>query len=729
MGEVKYGLSFYSSCISAPISFICLLCVNMSTSEHASPDRDSRKHGLEQDGSQTMTPLTGTTSSTVHPPPRTAFDSHPRPRITKRTPVAYVGGFLIDAILFGLSALFLSLGLIVFHYHGQRVANHPTLVAYLIEAIKYVSTIEHEEGCTHQLQAPTVFPILFATVMQRATKSSLSWRLEKGESLGFLDLLANCTSVVNALMAQFSLRTISVAGCVLATIWALSPVGSQASLRVLTIRNTNLTNSAPLAYLDVRNNYKFWLNSATGAPFTITTDIYANALLASPQSKGAPADTWGNVKVPMLEFLKNNSDGTNDSQWIQVPSSPTFSSLVGIPMSPMSLESNHTFNIETSYWHLNCTSLSRGYEFPSMPHRNGSGSQFDGTRLYSNTSRWQGSAGPSHCGRSPDLAYIPPRTILYDMYTGRDFAGAICSLSTTYVELEVQCEGQSCSVTRLRGSQEPHPPAGYSSLDGNECGTWSFFSQNFIRAAAPDFGTSTAPGLSLGYIMNPDSPTLAMSTPLYAYNAPHTWEMDKSVFALRFAQLLNTFWVRRMVVGGKASTVSQTYANPCTIFCPQMSNIGFDSIPDQDAVTSSWVNTFHARNSSLYYQNTVNHTLISSHESRLVEVIQCHNGWLVALLLTSAILMLAAILPTLVRLRSKGPMFALNVSAMIRDNPYVHAPPVSSAMDSSRSSRFFKDVKVKLGDVRPEKDVGHLAVASVGQGEAVADVQRGRYYE
>ncbi len=111
----------------------------------------------------------------------------------------------------------------------------------------YVYTISEPAHLLTSYQAPTVFPILFATVVNRATKSFLSWRLERGEKLGFLALLANCTSVVNTVLAQCSLQIFSVAGCVIAVLWTLSPIASQASLRIMSLGGSNVTRSIPMA--------------------------------------------------------------------------------------------------------------------------------------------------------------------------------------------------------------------------------------------------------------------------------------------------------------------------------------------------------------------------------------------------------------------------------------------------------------------------------------------------
>jgi hypothetical protein len=82
------------------------------------------------------------------------------------------------------------------------------------------------EAFTYILRkGPTVLPILFATVVGRASRACLFWRLEVGEKLGILDMLASSTTFASAILAQITLRSVSTIGCVLAVVWALSPLG------------------------------------------------------------------------------------------------------------------------------------------------------------------------------------------------------------------------------------------------------------------------------------------------------------------------------------------------------------------------------------------------------------------------------------------------------------------------------------------------------------------------
>ncbi len=149
---------------------------------------------------------------------------------------------------------------------------------------------------------------------------------------------------------------------------------------------------------------------------------------------------------------------------------------------------------------------------------------------------------------------------------------------------------------------------------------------------------------------------------------------------------------------------------------------------DEDGLVASWVEPKPDNRSFTPFLN-VKYTTTTARAQKSVEVVHCHKGWLVALLLGSGILMLASLVPAAVRLFAKGPKYKLPVSTAVRAGCYVEAPAGGSALDSARRARLLKDLRVKLGDVMPLREVGHLAVASLGGRVTVDKVRSGRIYD
>lgn len=75
-------------------------------------------------------------------------------------------------------------------------------------------------------QGPTVFSLLFASVIGCSAHTFLLWRLERGERIEILDILATSTSLTSTITPQFQLRRISTWGTILVAIWALSSIGN-----------------------------------------------------------------------------------------------------------------------------------------------------------------------------------------------------------------------------------------------------------------------------------------------------------------------------------------------------------------------------------------------------------------------------------------------------------------------------------------------------------------------
>ena len=87
--------------------------------------------------------------------------------------------------------------------------------------------------------------------------------------------------------------------------------------------------------------------------------IYSTALIGSDNVKQSPQDTWGNLKIPMLELL-DNYDPLDISKWLSVnrTSNLTYSSLIGLPIAPLKTGTNLTFSLDTFYMLLCCDKLS-----------------------------------------------------------------------------------------------------------------------------------------------------------------------------------------------------------------------------------------------------------------------------------------------------------------------------------------------------------------------------------
>ena len=82
-------------------------------------------------------------------------------------------------------------------------------------------------------------------------------------------------------------------------------------------------------------------------------------------------------------------------------------------------------------------------------------------------------------------------------------------------------------------------------------------------------------------------------------------------------------------------------------------------------------------------------------------------------------------------MRCRGPNILDSFSALIRDSVYClpELPNGSSMEDGFDQSRRLRDVTVRLGDVRLDNDVGHVAVGVVNNKSYVGRLRPNREYD
>lgn len=120
------------------------------------------------------------------------------------------------------------------------------------------------------------------------------WRLEKGEQLGLPELILGSETVAGTLGTIINLRAFFPASFVLVILWALSPLGGQASLRVLdTDEFTSHPSNTTVNVFTFENN-SFQLDGANSVETYqgYINTMYGSSLVASASLKNS---LWGNI--------------------------------------------------------------------------------------------------------------------------------------------------------------------------------------------------------------------------------------------------------------------------------------------------------------------------------------------------------------------------------------------------------------------------------------------------
>ncbi|KAF2152213.1 hypothetical protein K461DRAFT_312969 [Myriangium duriaei CBS 260.36] len=210
--------------------------------------------------------------------------------------------------------------------------------------------------------AISLWPIVFAAIIAQTLKAYGAWKVERGIRLVTLEQLNSSHSVGAAIKQPFLLRQFNVATVGLLVIWLLSPLASQALVRMVKTKSVNLNHHGPVEYLRLQKYpydntvFDYGTDIATSTDMNLINTIYTSLLIANQNSR--TIDSWGNPKIRIANT-----------------SNVVYSSLLGVPVAPAeNLEESSlykdnsndkigsaapgwTFNMITSYFVLNCTDI------------------------------------------------------------------------------------------------------------------------------------------------------------------------------------------------------------------------------------------------------------------------------------------------------------------------------------------------------------------------------------
>lgn len=197
--------------------------------------------------------------------------------------------------------------------------------------------------------------MIFAAIMSRMLYQIARWKLENGASLETLEQLMGSRTLGAALMIHCQLRSANVLTLGLLLVWACSPLGGQAFLRILRSESRPVATSARYYDTFADDLVAFGSSAADEAE----DRLFSAAVTSHDSFKTRPRDLWGNVKIPLL---RADAHSDNEGGWADVKPETNldYSSLVGIPITDTE-DGNTTLSIESDYLHLECEDLKRRF--------------------------------------------------------------------------------------------------------------------------------------------------------------------------------------------------------------------------------------------------------------------------------------------------------------------------------------------------------------------------------
>jgi hypothetical protein len=115
------------------------------------------------------------------------------------------------------------------------------------------------------------------------------------------------------------------------------------------------------------------------------------------------------------------------------------------------------------------------------------------------------------------------------------------------------------------------------------------------------------------------------------------------------------------------------------------------------------------------------------------EVIMAHRGWIIALCITSNLLIVSSLVsPFVHHFLVTGVDVAMNLSSLAtRNNSHIPLPSTGTFLHASDRARLLSKLKVRFGDADSSANIGSLAIGSLDRTEisGIARVRTRRFYE
>lgn len=458
-----------------------------------------------------------------------------------------------------------------------------------------------------------------------------------------------------------------VFGVLIAVVWALSPVGGQSALRLLS--TTPRPTDMPIYYLPIEAASGTFLadqdSSVNGFPSFGA--IYLSALRSSRNQQSSSTDLWGNIKIPDIDSLSIATSPSDQDGWLQIDqtTASNYSSLLGIPVIDVPTIGNSTFTITSRYFAIECEGIEyiKNYTDWNGPYATTQGSfKMSMNGFVQNTTNYDPSASI--------MSFLVYSLAEVDAITS--VTRANMSLGIRDVSSKIRCQDQSCRVEAMRHSTVPveERPMFEAKQQINLLNNLPQ-ADIFSTTAIPVTGSQSTDQ----WLCNPETDFTIL------FQFVNLAKLDPQTFGKRFQVVYNTFW---QATYGAQSLVGNLKQNL----------------------------TAASTEISMAFNTTQAHVLQSERQMYV-----CHWTYVALLIITSLVLLAAGLATLILKHMTLAPDIFGYASSCIRDNPYAMLGPDAdggaSHKDGLEQARVLRRVRVMIGDVNGESEVGHIAFATM----------------
>lgn len=418
--------------------------------------------------------------------------------------------------------------------------------------------------------------------------------------------------------------------------------------------------------------------------------LYSSSLLASFEQKRSPRDMWELPKIPQWKPDKKAGETYLVDQEALDNGTDYYASLLGIKVRGLDFSNGLTrynFTVQTSYINLQCSLANDSIDISDVHFNNAAAVSVADQKAFGVVAdiksplpwtEWKGLDSPPPL----QLRFFNKWSILDPDDEPTFVWSAInCTMQTIWIETELHCgpspTATSCYAYQQRRVNNETSPYRLPRLMTKNHGALRQAISVWPQASGET--VVNKPSATENYIMGEIHP--------FAGQDFRNWTaLDRELFPKKISQRLttafNTFWDATLNPVGHTNRRFRTLDDTSTAY-----EDDFNAQPFMNSTIGTM---------------TVNH-----------EVYRASQLWIAILLTATLFLQILAILGLVLEVLIVGPEVLGYASSLTQDNPYVPLPTAGSGLDGPERSRVLRDLRLQLADVRPNEDIGYIAVRAI----------------
>lgn len=543
----------------------------------------------------------------------------------------------------------------------------------------------------------------------------------------YIEQFVGCQSLSAMIAIQARLRFVDLTGIALILMWLVSPIGGQASLRLLSTRIAMIDSAGQISFANLSATEAITFSAITqGSTYQTTMNgLYTISLLSPLSVKDSPQDPWGNLKIPTFETLRTSADEFGFKPTPEKDDNTDWVSLLGLPITGLKQGASLTSTISASYYYVNCSSITGLNGSSNWP------AELGAPNALNNTNFWGSSQFKILFMNNTDETGFPESSslgMLLTTWSGDIISSdsltypsnvtvANCTIQPSFVDVKVACKDLLCRAKGVRRSSQKRPPRkspAESVWWGSLLSQMSDVQEEFLNLWAAADNSTNAGQISptLSYLGGAEAfPFLSPATGTGSNGAPaapRLYELNLNDVTRRLRTLLNTYWQSSLGTLSYNGTVAR---NSPALMTPS----------EIDVVSPTLIMNL---TDAVFQQRAI--------------VYECDTVWFTITLLTSSFLLVISVVGLVARCACVGPDLLNSFTTALRMNPDSARclNGDNSTLDSGTVAKANKDLVVALQDMRPGQDVGLVSIGVLGDGlhqvQTIADVRRrdeARFYE